>query len=1345
MAYDPEKLNNQSSQVEDEETRITKSPERAEKTKIEQEDDEGSVEKPNGYTGGKRERQDRVEPGERELLAGSTYEDFYKNASVEELKEAIDYLNQVRQQANEVKLLRFVTGRSGEKPGSDPASIIQNRPDLEDLFSVGSLSNPDENTRYMTDVSAAHDLIEYLVAETEAAIKRKASESSEGDEYGPGADRADLPTDTADNPGDVPEQVKGGRYKRTEGDNQDSEVEGGKASGNEEEEEAESEEGDGPDPEQEEPDAEEGPEGELDIPDPERLQDEPGELTAAREKYLKAVRIRGSILRGEYTQKALTYIPGIDRRSITHDGEELFFGHDNGERSLRILRENFQDKLEADREAKIQEFVGENLQGNPEEQQEQAITQFAQNLLEAQQENQNEAINAMDESFSDQSFRDFWRRDDVWWTRMGFSGLGLAGSLAGSAATGGAGYMTLRTAVGTISGYTMAEGYLEQTDAGFLRSISRRGAVSDIESALEEGANEDEVRSAIEDRFSVDYSNSDNQNLELKRELNRMRMLANEMGTSVDEAAAGGNNMTARIIRQMQDMERDIVADKAIETVQEGSDGIENLEDEAVYEALMQSFQDNENMMTTRMEEEGERERERKMKRKIGGAVTGATVGWLIGSGRMGQGLRYVAEEASEGWDWLFGSSAEAAEGAESAHEAATGSGAHYAGPEEAVEGDVGSGAHGDFPGGELDQSDIPAEARPDEPTGSGAHFAGEGEEPPETKTGSGAHGPQMGDEYEGDTYETDQQPYGGSEANETGSGAHGEEMSSDYEAETPEYENNQQPYGSDTAETAGSGAHFDAGEVNFEQAASGQELADVDITDWDGPKVYNDADQARSFIESVGDIKEQVMESGMSGSGVENTRELLSDGGANELAQRLGGYQPDQIKESFIVDPDDVMAVDDNGDLMYQTAEGETFKLYDATADAVNSEAFDGQAFGDFDAVSGAEVAADQTAESAGGTATEPAQEAPAADLEDNPTGILEEQLGETPDSMNAETAPEPPTGEEAGSAKSGGDPEVSVEGTDNPVGVEGTDNDVGVMGDTPEMTDHDAGQVGQESTQQAAEQSADAANATQPEKNATPDGGTNQPSESIEVDTGDQAIGVSAEQVNSLELANGVESPQQYVGEQLTPMGPTIAGEYAQLQELSPQEWENITDTFRSAPSFSDGVDRLIENGNTDQVETLSHLIEANQQGIIDTGSEVNTEGLEQMQEYINQEYEQVMNNQIPEFEAGDAVNQPETVNTGYDLEGVPELTANVSGDEQLFEVAQQEFVPGEVFTHNGKTYVFTEGFSTDQAYTKAQGALSAAVGEDTISSSVEYQLPAEYRDGSDQAVALVQLGLN
>jgi len=209
MAYDPEKLNNQSSQVEDEETRITKSPERAEKTKIEQEDDEGSVEKPNGYTGGKRERQDRVEPGERELLAGSTYEDFYKNASVEELKEAIDYLNQVRQQANEVKLLRFVTGRSGEKPGSDPASIIQNRPDLEDLFSVGSLSNPDENTRYMTDVSAAHDLIEYLVAETEAAIKRKASESSEGDEYGPGADRADLPTDTADNPGDVPEQVKG--------------------------------------------------------------------------------------------------------------------------------------------------------------------------------------------------------------------------------------------------------------------------------------------------------------------------------------------------------------------------------------------------------------------------------------------------------------------------------------------------------------------------------------------------------------------------------------------------------------------------------------------------------------------------------------------------------------------------------------------------------------------------------------------------------------------------------------------------------------------------------------------------------------------------------------------------------------------------------------------------------------------------------------------------------------------------------------------------------------------------------------------------------------------------------
>jgi hypothetical protein len=364
--------------------------------------------------------------------------------------------------------------------------------------------------------------------------------------------------------------------------------------------------------------------------------------------------------------------------------------------------------------------------------------------------------------------------------------------------------------------------------------------VSEIESGLNEESSQEEIRAAIRDRFEQDYQNENNQSLELKHELNRMRMLANELGTSIEEAAAGSGHLTGRIIGQMQDMERSAFAENAVESVRENPDfdeGTKAFEDEAVFTALMDEFETNDDIMTTRMEEEGRQERADKIKRKIGGALAGAGMGWFIGSGKAGEVIGWSADKIEDGWSWmssLFSDNPEAAKKAASSM--------------------VGDG-------------DMLNQFAPESSDGPNAMFA-------------------------------------------------------------------------------------------------------TDITDWDGPTTYNDASKARSFIEATGDIKEQMQDLDVFNTvgganapldnveAAENLQDFLDTDIPNDLAERLDGYRPEDIKESLVVDPGETMAVTKEGNLILEHADGEVDTLYNGTEDTINDQAFKENLFGDFDAASGSEGA---------------------------------------------------------------------------------------------------------------------------------------------------------------------------------------------------------------------------------------------------------------------------------------------------------------------------------------------------------------------------------------------------
>ncbi len=146
--------------------------------------------------------------------------------------------------------------------------------------------------------------------------------------------------------------------------------------------------------------------------------------------------------------------------------------------------------------------------------------------------------------------------------------------------------------------------------------------------------------------------------------------------------------------------------------------------------------------------------------------------------------------------------------------------------------------------------------------------------------------------------------------------------------------------------------------------------VLDVEISDWDGPKTDGDVTKARSFIEAVGDIQEQmqgvdVFDEGVSPDNLEeinNLQEFLEEGTANNLAERLEGYSPDDIKESLVVEPGETMSVTKEGNLILEHSDGSTDIIYNGAEDTVNTDAFSDDAFGDFDDTSGSETAQSAT-----------------------------------------------------------------------------------------------------------------------------------------------------------------------------------------------------------------------------------------------------------------------------------------------------------------------------------------------------------------------------------------------
>jgi hypothetical protein len=1006
MAFNPESLKDQSSKLEEEQTGLAKNPEESNEV-------EEAEQSPEDIEEEGKNKESIIPP---EQVGDQVYEFYYQDASLDNLKQGIEYLNSVRQNHKETDLLRFITGRSERKPNGSGSQVIWQRPDLSRKFAIGSSTDPENNASYTSEKPAAHDLIEYLVAELESAVKKKeAAENDEhdkegteepekkgpgakrgdlptdtagevpeavkegrgsskdktsSDQYDPGKKRADLPTDTAENPGDVPEQVKEGKRGREDQEDVGPEDTEDKADEPDQETEGENQEEEVVDP----------------IPNIE-LEEGPGHpLREARKQYLKGQRLRNKTLRGKYTSRVMEWL-GSDRRSVKvekDDGttEELFFGKKDGEANIQKLQERYYDALETYRDEKMAEFVRKLDDDLSDEEKQQAMTEFAVDLKTTEMEQEEKAFDQVDESFDDSSFRDWWRKDSTWWKRMGGSAgaitvTALSGGVAGAAAAGGRGLLAgTGAAVAT-------EGALERVHAEGKNKLSRTGLVSDvrlnildnvddeIEKTINKGTfkkmyeyaktktgmgesdrlNKEQMRS-----FKKQVSQAVNQlsDKEVNEEMGRVRMLANDLGTSLDQAIAGSGPVTAEVVRQMQDRENQMIGNSSLSATREQIDTGEMPKSEAVQEELMNKLMGQQEAIHEQMMKENDAERSKKIKRRWLAAVAGGTVGTLIGS----KGIDKLT-------DW-FG---------------------------------YGEGA--------TDTPPVDGGQAPDMP-------------------------PISGDEQD------------------------------------PMYS--------------------------------------VDITDWDGPTTYNDASEARSFIEATGDIKEQMQNvdafDTVGGSGTplenleaaENLQDFLDDDIANDLAERLDGYRPEDVKESLVVDPGETMAVTKEGNLILEHADGEVDTLYNGAEDTINDQAFKDNLFGDFDDTSGI----DDFKSPEGATSVE------SADPTDLPAESLEKQLEKTPGDVNQEV-PNPPNEKMADVSGS--------EGSPTNAGVEGTDNQAGTMEDTPEMTDHDINESGQERSAEAdAGSAAEGADQSEGQQTTTAESNQQAAGEEIAVDTGEDAMGAEA-----------------------------------------------------------------------------------------------------------------------------------------------------------------------------------------------------------------------------------------
>lgn len=329
-------------------------------------------------------------------------------------------------------------------------------------------------------------------------------------------------------------------------------------------------------------------------------------LSESRLRYLKALKLRGNIIRGKVGEIVLG-------RTMEFDGKEVNLSGNQGEEILEKLAEQYEQGLNEYRQKEIRDLLNERKEDISDVDKNHKVQMKILDLLQEEQNLIDDAVlNKFEETFSEKFRRRWWRSKKATWARIG-GGLTLSAASAGLALTGvgAVGILGARTLLGGTGTYFMTEGMLERT-----KWIGHKGLTDKIYKKY--NGNLRAISDVLE---SGEYSDE-----EIRNEAARLRMLQIEKGTRIDSSyhkEKPQREVIALILKQ----ERRIIANSALERNEAGEKKEAIVMDELLGK-LDREIKEGNYLLNDAEEDE----RDRKMIRKILSATAGSLVGGIVGS-----------------------------------------------------------------------------------------------------------------------------------------------------------------------------------------------------------------------------------------------------------------------------------------------------------------------------------------------------------------------------------------------------------------------------------------------------------------------------------------------------------------------------------------------------------------------------------------------------------------------------------------------------------------------------------------------------------------------------------------
>lgn len=481
------------------------------------------------------------------------------------IKETIDLLDKARQNSVEFgDIYLHVFGGKSEHGDKYPKSWI-NRPDLLQNFDISKGGN------YNSTNEAAHDLIEYLAEEAENRLnelnggKKEKAESKLATE---------TPTETEQ--GENSDQTEKPPVTPTE-ENQPATEEGA---------------------------AQPAPRPEVSPIDMDTMRqlDNTEQLTDHRNEYLRAKRLRGNVFRGTFGR--------LFGRIMNRGERTVDFGGEQGREDLNVIRQEYQEGLNAHRRVQLQAFETElrtRLDAG-----EIAPTDFnfeiRQIMVELMREEQTNIDHLAEQGIERNMFEPM---KELWRQRLGTRNIVGGALLGGAIITGGApSIIAARAAYGSVGSYVSTEAALER----YSKAIGHKGLIHEINKAGT-FVTEDAMYRHI---YSLPVE-------EVQREAARLRMLQVEKGVPVDALRASrfDNGMIADLVLRRAN---ELIANRVLG---------ENLHTENpnlnFANIVSENLAREQDVANEAVENEVDREQVNKLRRKTLAVIAAGVTGWLIG------------------------------------------------------------------------------------------------------------------------------------------------------------------------------------------------------------------------------------------------------------------------------------------------------------------------------------------------------------------------------------------------------------------------------------------------------------------------------------------------------------------------------------------------------------------------------------------------------------------------------------------------------------------------------------------------------------------------------------------